>query len=234
MWNTLQDFYRSKEWEDFRQVVIAKRLEKDGEVIDEYTGKPILKKYDIILHHKQPLTLDNVNDYNISLNENNIMVVSQNSHNKIHNRFGSYTRHIYLVYGSPLSGKSSYVKSVATKEDLVIDIERIREAITGGKPYERSNRLNDNVFAIRNALYDQVKYKIGKWCHCYIIGTFPYQGERERLAKELGAEIILIDTDKEECLKRLYENAEGREVEEWEKYICDWFQKVNPSQVTSS
>ena len=39
---------------------------------------------------------------------------------------------------------------------------------------------------------------------------------------------------KEECLKRLYENAEGREVEEWEKYICDWFQKVNPSQVTSS
>ena len=31
MWNTLQDFYRSKEWEDFRQVVIAKRLERDGE-----------------------------------------------------------------------------------------------------------------------------------------------------------------------------------------------------------
>ena len=84
MWNTLQDFYRSKEWEDFRQVVIAKRLERDGEVIDEYTGKPIVKKYDIILHHKQPLTLDNVNDYNISLNENNIMVVSQNSNNKIH------------------------------------------------------------------------------------------------------------------------------------------------------
>ena len=127
-----------------------------------------------------------------------------------------------------------YTPWIKGKKHSKESIERIREAITGGKPYERSNRLNDNVFAIRNALYDQVKYKVGKWSHCYIIGTFPYQGERERLAKELGAEIILIDTDKEECLKRLYENTEGREVSEWEKYICDWFQKVNPSQVTSS
>ncbi|MGN0768453.1 MAG: hypothetical protein ACI4M8_03755, partial [Christensenellales bacterium] len=68
MYNTLSDFYRSKEWADFRQVIIAERTRADGFVYDEVTGKPIVKAYDLILHHKIELTLENVNDCNITLN----------------------------------------------------------------------------------------------------------------------------------------------------------------------
>ena len=87
MFNNLSEFYRSEEWRTFRQVVINDRMTEDGFILDEETGKPIVKRYDIILHHKEELTEENVFDYNISLNPNNIMIVSHKTHNIIHNCF---------------------------------------------------------------------------------------------------------------------------------------------------
>lgn len=230
MWDTLPSFYRSKEWEDLRRFVIASRLNDCGETICEHCGKPIYKAYDIILHHITHLTIDNVNDYDISLNPDNLMIVHHNCHNDIHYRFGTYTRHIYLIYGSPLSGKTSYVNSIATKDDLVLDIDKLREAITGGKLYERSNRCNDNVFAIRDALLDMIRYQRGRWINAYVIGTYPYVGERERIARELEAEIILIEATKEECLERLESCDDGRDKQDWNKYIEDWFRLTSPPE----
>ena len=72
----LTDFYQSDEWRKFREVVIMERLDKDGNTIDERTGKPITRAYDIILHHKIELTEENVHDAIIALNPDNIMIVS--------------------------------------------------------------------------------------------------------------------------------------------------------------
>lgn len=226
MWYSLQTFYKSKEWQDLLVSLKATRVDHNNDIICEYCGKPIYKKYDCIGHHKIELTLDNVNDSSISLNPNNIILVHHSCHNEIHKRFGSYTRHIYLVYGSPLSGKTSWVNNLATKDDIVLDIDKIREAITGGKLYERSNRLNDNVFAIRNLLLEQIKYRQGKWINAFIVGTYPYIGERERIARELEAEVIFIECSKEECLLRLEACNDGRDKVEWKKYIEDWFART--------
>lgn len=223
MWYSLDSFYTSKEWSDFRNVTINQRLSDNGETICEHCGNPIYNKYDIILHHIKELSLDNVNNYNISLNPDNIKIVHHKCHNDIHKRFGTYTRHIYLIYGSPLSGKTSYVNSIATKDDLVLDIDKLREAVTGAKLYERSNRVNDNVFALRNLLLEQIKYRTGRWINAFVIGTYPYIGERERVARELGAEIIFIDSTKSECLERLEACSDGRDKIAWKKYIEDWF-----------
>lgn len=214
--NSLQSFYRSKEWEEFRKSFLAERLARDGEIIDEVTKKPIVNKYDVILHHKTHLNETNVFDYNISLNPDNIMVVSHRTHNNIHNRFGSYTRHIYIVYGSPCSGKSSYVDSVALKDDLIIDIDRLYNAINNG----RSNRLYSNVMNIYRQLIDVVKTRNGQWINAYIVRGFPLRGERERLAKELNAELIFIDTDKQTCLDR-----SKKKDQDYYKFVDDWFEK---------
>ena len=88
MFKDLFSFYRSREWEKFRQMVIAERVHDDGFVYDEVTEQPITKAYDIILHHKIELTEENVNDYDISLNPQNIMIVSHKTHNYIHNKLG--------------------------------------------------------------------------------------------------------------------------------------------------
>lgn len=213
---TLNTFYRSKEWEQLRQQIILERLSPAGDTIDEVTGKPIVNKYDVILHHKIPLTEANVNDYSISLNPDNIQIVSHKTHNTIHNRFGSYTRHVYIVYGSPCAGKSTYVDSVALKDDLIIDINRIYSAINN----ERSNRLYDNVMQVYRSLIDMVQTRNGRWVNAFIVRTFPLKGERERLASSLGAELVFIDTPQDVCMERALGRAAG-----YDKIVSDWWNK---------
>lgn len=222
---SLSDFYRSKEWQEFRAYLIAERTAADGFVYDEITGKPIVKAYDIILHHKIELTLENVNDANITLNPDNIQIVSFKTHNEIHNRFGKWTRHIYLVYGSPLSGKSTYVKERAGIHDLVIDVDKIYACISNNPPYIKSNRLYDNMKAVQDALLDTVKCKRGKWINAFIVGGYPFKGERERLCAELGAEPIYIDCTEAEAQDRLQMVQDGRDIKEWSKYISTWWSR---------
>lgn len=102
MFTSLSQFYNSKEWRTFRQGLIQKRTNKaDGILYCEHSKKPLLKNYDIVLHHIKPLTMANVNDFNISLNPENIMIVSQQAHNEIHSRFGYCAeRKVYYVYGA--------------------------------------------------------------------------------------------------------------------------------------
>ena len=225
---TLSNFYNSKEWHDFRQIVIHDRTRDDGYIYDEVTGKPIIKSYDVILHHKEFLTEDNVNDYNISLNPDNIMIVSHRSHNYIHNKLGYIKPEVYLVYGAPCSGKSTYVDSVLSAGDLLIDIDRIWESVSGLDRYIKPKRLNSVVFGIRDYLLDCILYKRGKWNNAYIVGGYPLISERERLCKRLGAREIFIDCSKEECLSRL-EACSDRDKEEWKQYIDEWFARYKPN-----
>lgn len=223
MYNTLSEFYTSKEWLDFRAVLIEQRKHADGFVYDEITGKRIVKAYDIILHHKIELTLENVNDANITLNPENIQIVSFKTHNAIHNRFGRWTRHIYLVYGCPLAGKKTYVQERAGIHDLIIDIDKIYSCISNNPPYIKSGRLYDNMRTVYDALLGDVKRKNGKWINAFIIGGFPFKGERERIATEYGAELVYIDCDEEEAQARLQAAQDGRDKVEYSKHISTWF-----------
>lgn len=65
MW-TLDTFYKSKEWLRFRDIIVQRWTNKDdGLLYCEHCGKPIVKAYDIIIHHKVELTDSNVNDRSI-------------------------------------------------------------------------------------------------------------------------------------------------------------------------
>lgn len=225
MYNTLSEFYTSKEWQDFRQVIIAERTAEDGFVYDEITGKRIIKAYDIILHHKIELTLENVNDANITLNPENIQIVSFRTHNEIHNRYGRWTRHIYLVYGCPLAGKKSYVQERAGLHDIIIDTDKIYACISNNPLYIKSGRLYECKEAVERALLDCIKYKLGKWTNAFIIGGYPFKLDRERTAREYGAECIYIPCTKEEAEARLQAVTDGRDKAEYKKYIQTWFDR---------
>lgn len=226
MFTNLSQFYNSQEWKECRRLLIATRTKEDGFLYDEFSGKPLLKNYDIIAHHKTPLTMQNVNDINISLNPNNIMLVSQKSHNEIHARFG-YTaqRKVYYVYGAPCSGKTTFVNEIKGNSDLIVDIDNIWQCLTGGERYEKPNALKTNVFAIRDALYDQVRTRAGKWERAYIIEGGALKAVRTRQIEFLQAEDIFVDTDKQTCLERLAsDNTRTQEQKEiWTGYIDNWF-----------
>lgn len=226
MWRTLAEFYTSKELRGLREQLIHERTNKaDGILYDEYSGEPLLKSYEIIAHHKKELTLQNVNDYSISLNPENIMLVSHRSHNEIHSRFGyEQGRKVYFVYGAPCSGKSTWVQQIKGNSDIVADIDLIWQAITGGNKYQKPDALKTNAFQLYSAVLDMIKTRQGKWARAYVISGGAHKGQRERTIKDLGAEPIFIDTDKETCLQRLRNDQERQAVAaQWEKYIDDWF-----------
>jgi len=223
----LSDFYKSKPWEIFRRVVIEQRVNPvDGFIYCEYCGKPIVKPYDCIAHHITELTETNYNDIHIALNQDNIQLVHHVCHNKIHEKYGMKTRKAYIVYGAPLSGKTTYVNQVKSEGDLIIDIDNIWQCVSNEPRYIKQKRLNQIVFGIRDELLSMVKYRLGNWRNAYIIGGYPLESERNRLAGDIGAELIYIDTDMDECFKRLREQTERGE--EWEQYIVKWFSTYRP------
>lgn len=223
---TLKTFYRSREWENLLTILKLERINKEDNILYcEHCGKPLIHKYDIIGHHKIELTEDNVNNVDISLNPDNIMLIHFRCHNKIHERFGYEQQKVYIVHGSPLSGKTTFVKENSGKDDIVLDMDNIYNMLNfNNDKYIKSNRIKSNVFIIRDCILDMIKCRTGKWRTAWIIGGFPLPMERKRLMDATGAEMIHIDTSKEECLKRLYSDAE-RPQEEWKKYIEDYFNK---------
>lgn len=227
---TLSNFYQSKEWVKFTQVIRSERANDEGFNVCEYCNQLIIKRYDCICHHEEHLTEENVNDANIAFNPDNIKLVHHKCHNIIHNKLGHTQRKIYLVYGSPLSGKSTYVDSVKSEGDLIIDIDNIWQCVSGCDRYIKPNRLKAVVFGVRDRLLEDVKYRRGKWLNAYIIGGYPLISERERLCKELGAEEIYIESTEIECLQRLYklDPTDKRANEQWNKFILEWWEKYTP------
>lgn len=214
---TVQSFYRSKEWEGLVESLKLERLNENGELICEHCGKPIVKKYDCIGHHSIELTDENVNDFSISLNPERIKLIHFRCHNAIHERFGGFHQRVYLVYGSPCSGKSTWVRENANEDDLIVDIDELWESVCKADRFHKPARLKANVFGLRDCLIDQVRMRKGMWRNAFVIGGFPLASERERMCGLLSAEPVFIEASEDECLERA-------KTDEWKGFVLDWWE----------
>ena len=225
----LKKFYNSDEWKIFRQQIILSRR-KNGVVICENCGKMIVISKHMQVHHIIELTEDNYKDAHISLNPDNVKVWCHICHNKHHKRFcgGGHKRReksVYIVYGPPMSGKTSYVIEHMDRGDLVVDMDRIYAAVSFMNPYDKPDNLKYNVFSIRNHIIDNIKTRYGGFRTAWIIGGYANKFEREKLATDLGAKLILINATREECIDRLDMSDDYRQENksEWVEYIDKWF-----------
>lgn len=215
----IHQFYCRKPWRDLSYNL---KIERGGkcsrcsfQVIDRKDFKYL------IAHHKIELAEDNVDDANISLNPNNIEIICHDCHNKEHRRFGN-KKNVYIVYGSPLSGKTTLVKEIMQYGDIVLDMDALWQAVSFQDEYIKPKNVRFNIFALRDNLLDQIKRRYGNWYDAYIIGGYPDKYERERLAEALGAEVIYCEATKEECINRLDKSNKPRQ---WLEYIEDWWEK---------
>ena len=219
----LSSFYRSKEWESLRAVLMSERVNEYGDIVCAECGKPIVNKYDCIAHHVKELTESNVNDVNISLNPDNIVFLHHACHNKIHARFGfnkdKRTRNVYSVWGSPCAGKAREVEERAGSNDLIVDIDKLYEAMNIG----RSNAVKGNVMQVYRTLIDMVKTRNGKWSDAWIVRTLPLQIDRDLILRECGGgELIHIDTSQDECMEEA-----KRRGGDWIKWTEEYWKKFD-------
>ena len=180
MFNNTSQFYRSKEWEVVKRQAIERAMGKDGFVYDEINGEPITKQGDIIVHHIVPLTDDNVSDYDISLNLDNLKVVSFKHHNELHHRFGAVQRQlIYWVYGE--GDIDDWLEGKFERDDIILSINRLRYAICDSE--ERSKATDNLVFGLRDCVLDMILTRRGKWNNAFIVTRYL----DERICERLGA-----------------------------------------------
>ncbi|HMM00918.1 MAG TPA: HNH endonuclease [Bacilli bacterium] len=92
----LERFYRGDEWHLARAIKICNQ---NG--LCEKCGKPGNE-----VHHKIHLTIQNVDDPNVSLNQDNLMLLCTDCHNKEHHRFGRLAEYDFDSEGNLVSRKS--------------------------------------------------------------------------------------------------------------------------------
>ncbi|MFB9326985.1 HNH endonuclease signature motif containing protein [Paenibacillus aurantiacus] len=218
----LHTFYSSQKWRDFRQGLIAERGNKC-----EQCGRLIARSIDIIGHHLIELTPENVHDHNISLNPQKTELICYDCHNKEHKRFGYQGRkEVYLVYGPPFAGKAEMVRQRLHRGDLVVDMDRLYEAMSGLPYYDKPDGLFGNVIGVHNVLIDNIRTRLGKWGTAWVIGGYADKFKRERLADDLGADLVFCEMSREECLRRLEADEDRRYRQaEWKGYIDKWFEQ---------
>jgi len=218
----LKSFYASDEWINFRLLLINERGNKC-----EKCGRTIAKSIEIIGHHTIELTPENVCDYNISLNPKNVILVCFDCHNQIHHRFGHKpTKDVCIVYGPPLAGKKTFIRQQISRGDLVVDIDQLYTAVSMLPYYDKPDNLLVNVRGIHNQLLDNIKTRYGKWNNAWIIGGYADRYKREKLAADLGAELIFCYVSQDECLRRLELDEDRRyRQDEWAGYIHKWFEE---------
>lgn len=214
----MNKFYTSKPWRDLSYTL---KISRGGKC--ERCGWVAVTNEDrkkLIGHHKVELTEANISDPSVSLNPDLIEIVCLDCHNKSHHRFG-HAKQVYIIWGSPLSGKSTLVSELIRYGDIVLDVDRLWEAVTMQPAYVKPTNVRFNIFALRDNLLDQIKTRHGQWYCAYIIGGYPDANERDRLAKTLGAELIYCEATEQECCDRRRES--GKPIE-WDGYIKKWWE----------
>ena len=217
--------YNSSAFRTLRANLMIERVDEEGVLRCEHCGEPIINSYDCIAHHKIAVSFENLNDVQITLNPENIALVHARCHNQIHERFGfNGIRKVYYVWGSPCSGKTTFVSQAKGMNDLIIDIDSIWACITGGDRYTKPKALNQNVFMLRDELLDMVRLRTGNWRNAWVIEGGARAIDRKNRLIALGAEDIHIDTDMMTCLDRLtVRDMPDQKREQWRKYIVEWW-----------
>ena len=126
---------------------------------------------------------------------------------------------VYLVYGSPCSGKSTYIKEHKKDGDIVCDVDRLYSAISLNKEHDTELYAQEVASRLEEYLCGIIRNREGNWKDAYVVSLANTKEKVEKAKERINAdEAIFIDTPYEVCMKR----AEERPF--YFKWIIhDWF-----------
>lgn len=223
-YSIVESFYASTPYKNFRNIIILQRG-----VRCEKCGVIPARSSLLHLHHVTELTPENIHDATITLNPERVLLLCHDCHDAEHKRFGQTPgKRVFIVYGPPCSGKTSYALDAMSKGDMLVDMDLLFYALSGMGLYDKPGNLIQNVYAIHNTLIDNIKVRYGKWYTAYVVGGYADKRKREKLADDLGAELVYCEATKEQCIERLMADGEKPHKEEWKLYIDRWFAEYQP------
>ena len=235
-------FYKSKEWQGVRGNV----LRRDN-YLCRHCGNPAEEVHHII--HLKP---DNISNPMIALHEDNLLSLCTDCHFKVHRedikqkviktnksrrkpevRDGymfdnegniiPITGNVYIVYGSPGSGKTTYVKEHMEIGDMVVDLDLIKQAISLQGRTDKTDNLLNVTLTIRDLLYKMIEHREVDSKNIWVVAGLPNKTQRIDLKNRLKAELIYIDTPIHECIKRVRNDSTRMDKQQQIDIINQWW-----------
>jgi hypothetical protein len=110
---------------------------------------------------------------------------------------------LYVITGPPAAGKSTWIQAHAKARDIVIDLDRITQALTGpGAPQWSQDRVHVRVAQrARYAAIDEALQHLDD-VDVYLIHTMPSPKAKARYRRH-GAEIVTVDPGEDVVRERV-------------------------------
>ena len=125
---------------------------------------------------------------------------------------------LYVIYGCICSGKSTYIQEHKSEDDIVIDLDYLKQALLLNNVHDEvDDEIINLLWNIRNQILNNpIKNKT------YWLATTVKENNYDNFDE---VEVIEIIKDKEE-IYQLLENDETRpNKDEWKQKIDRWFEK---------
>ena len=122
-----------------------------------------------------------------------------------------------VVTGPPCSGKSTYAWTRAQDGDIVIDFDRIAQAIGSGSPHDHPDHVRWVAIAMRKAGINSAIIQHQKGATVWVIQTRIPERDLERY-RASGAEVVTLEVDQAE----LHRRASAERPARWHQLIDDW------------
>lgn len=152
---------------------------------------------------------------------------AQYRNRKYGNVAGSYrdsTSKSTLIYGPPCSGKTTLAFERYAPGDIVLDVDRIGEAITGLD--------HDYPLAVLPFVMEARDSMLKRWGkshsvqHLYVVGLTPTIADRNKLRDKVELDdVLLIDPGQATCHLRA---VQAQRPERWHGLIDEWYAKHEP------
>lgn len=113
---------------------------------------------------------------------------------------------IYLIYGSPCSGKSTYIKEHMKAGDIVCDVDRLYSAISLNEEHQTELYAQKVASWLYEDMLDIIRNRKGNWKNAYVVSLANTEEKLREAKEQINAdECIFIDTPYEVCIERAKE-----------------------------
>ena len=125
---------------------------------------------------------------------------------------------IYLVYGSPCSGKSTFISEHMGDGDIVCDVDLLYAAISNRDAHDADLYAHEMALKLKDFFLSIIRDRAGGWKDAYVTSTANTAEKLKQEAERIKAdEIIFIDTPMWVCMERAKERPPYFKclIEEW-------------------
>lgn len=127
-----------------------------------------------------------------------------------------------IVWGPPASGKSTYIDDNASENSFIWDFDRVMRTVSNKPMYVRNENLIGLVADMRQWVLDRIAESNVE--ECWFSATW-VNDEFRQTFNALSPTYVMMDIEKDECLKRLEQDDQRAPVaEEMKKVIERWYE----------